>query len=89
MTRRWFQIHLSTAIVLMLVAGTLLYFNMQPPHLEEDEALHGIPFQWNYPNEVVSAWIIIATDMLFASLLMFFAWCVCEYAIKLGEVRKP
>src|SRR5947209_5319786 len=30
--RRWFQIHLSTAIVLMLVAGLLLHLNFTPRH---------------------------------------------------------
>jgi hypothetical protein len=28
--RRWFQIHLSTAVVLMFVAGGLLMFNLRP-----------------------------------------------------------
>jgi hypothetical protein len=28
MTRKWFQIHLSTALVLMVVAGTLLGLNL-------------------------------------------------------------
>ncbi len=27
--RRWFQLHLSTALLLMLVAGTLMSFNLQ------------------------------------------------------------
>jgi len=30
MKRRWFQIHLSTAVVLMFVAGGLLWANMMP-----------------------------------------------------------
>ena len=36
--RRWFQFHLSTAIVLMFVAGGLLWLNMRPPTqwLEKD-----------------------------------------------------
>ena len=29
-TRRWFQIHLSTAVVLMFVAGGIMYLNMIP-----------------------------------------------------------
>jgi len=37
--RGWFQIHLSTAIVLMLSAGALLYLNMRPQTLKYE----GIP----------------------------------------------
>jgi hypothetical protein len=33
MKRRWFQIHLSTAIVLMFVAGVLLWRNIVPLHI--------------------------------------------------------
>jgi hypothetical protein len=31
MKRRWFQIHLSTAIVMMFVAGGLLWINLKEP----------------------------------------------------------
>jgi hypothetical protein len=31
--RPWFQFHLSTAVVLMFVAGGLLWANMQPPYV--------------------------------------------------------
>jgi hypothetical protein len=40
MTRKWFQIHLSTAVILVLVAGGLLYVNLSPAHRQ------GSPLDW-------------------------------------------
>lgn len=43
MKRRWFQIHLSTAMVLMLCAGGLLWLNVRT-----NGWLRGWPCTWGY-----------------------------------------
>lgn len=42
--RRWFQIHLSTAIVLMFVAGGLIYRNLCPYDVGGFKEIIGWPF---------------------------------------------
>jgi hypothetical protein len=85
MKRRWFQIHLSTSVVLAIVASTMLYLNCFPPHME---GLHGFPVQWD-GGEGIPVVFLLTLDLIFAILELIFAWAVCEYAITLGEARKP
>lgn len=50
MPRRWFQIHLSTCIVLMLVAGGLMWANIRPePVLEVDGRVLASQHGWPFP----------------------------------------
>ena len=51
--RHWLQIHLSTAIVLMFVAGGLVYVNMQGREPADLYGLDVVTFGW--PVDMVNA----------------------------------
>jgi hypothetical protein len=61
MKRRWFQIHLSTAIVLMFITSALLWANLQlqnePLHTRGNE-MYGFPFvllfRWSGEHMLIS-----------------------------------
>jgi hypothetical protein len=44
--RAWCQIHLSTAVVLMFVAGGILYANLRLTRIEEEYEYEGPKFGW-------------------------------------------
>src|SRR5438105_4088179 len=50
--RRWFQIHLSTAIVLMFVAGGLLWMNLMPAQFILIENSFGIKSPMNIKDAI-------------------------------------
>jgi len=62
MKRRWFQIHLSTAVVLMLVAGVLLWANVRERQghryvtLDSEEAAVQSALGIHDPYSVVRGW---------------------------------
>jgi hypothetical protein len=57
MNRRWFQIHLSTAIVIMFVAGAIMYVNVRPPEYQGcgDQTFQRL-FGWPCVAYVETSW---------------------------------
>ena len=101
--RRFWQIHLSTAIVLMFVAGGLIWINVQA--INEDSEIQifenrGWPF-WVYchiyintdAREKLDARIWSAAHVVFnvliCSVILFATAIFIEYVIHRREARKP
>jgi hypothetical protein len=86
MTRKWFQIHLSTAIALMLIAGALipvclsLFNSILKTYTYENDAEPF--FSWVKPLATVLAFIIFLTTLLLSAV-------VSEFFIRRRETRKP
>ena len=75
--RRWFQIHLSTAIVLMFVAGALMWANFRemPPETERQ----------HYASE--EAYDSAVFDRVFSNLYWGWPCVVYEQYVPYGMVR--
>src|SRR3954463_5907823 len=87
--RRFFQIHLSTAVVLMLVAGVLVWANVtertsiknrsDPPGLWIEYTHFGWPFFARSTHDPFTTFLIpIALDVLIGFLLLVLVWVLCE-----------
>ncbi len=101
--RRWFQLHLSTCMVLMIQAGILLLLNLTPHYPNSYSHFYGWPSgvygtdesAW-YDSKVQRVvkheyfvWSGIVYDLsVFIGILVLSGY-VCEYAARLGEARKP
>jgi hypothetical protein len=57
MKRKWFQIHLSTAIVLSMVAGSLLGLNLWRRDVPPDDLISdAIVSGWPFPTVTYAEW---------------------------------
>jgi Ni,Fe-hydrogenase I cytochrome b subunit len=89
--RRWFQIHLSTAIVLMLVASILLGLNFHSTIPADAEISR---FKWTvegFPWTCTDAFSILPKpfflDVAFAAFVLAGIVMVSEYAIRRRQSR--
>jgi hypothetical protein len=100
--RRRFQIHLSTAVMLMITAGGLIWGNTRAEKLPSPSMM-GLPgysycgYGWPIPAIVVNETlgsidlnygIVIALDTAAALTILFAVWFVCERLIRRREARK-
>ena len=85
-TRRWFQFHLSTAVVVMIVAGVLIWMNLRDigSYSEErqtnsafallwhnySERYCGWPYCWHSRNSLMDPFHIIWTPFIIDSLII-------------------
>ena len=69
MKRRWFQIHLSTAVVLMFVTSGLLFLNLSERHrvfVGENWTLEQEVFGWPFrllKRDAIGLWFRTADDL--------------------------
>lgn len=94
--RRWFQIHLSTAAVLMFLAGGLIWLNLT--NLGRGDGTLSLKIKYGYPEPVYWGhnttdahfyWEAIAINLLFGLLVLFCVARICEFLIRRRESRKP
>ena len=99
--RRWLQIHLSTAIVLMFVAGGMLWANI---HIRKVNLNNGVflfyeylvdpyygrgwPFVFDYGGNPEISLAALALNTLVAIVALSFCAVLLEYFIR-REARKP
>jgi hypothetical protein len=96
-----FQIHLSTAIVLMFVAGTLLWVNVSEQHLLKYEHVRGFPYWFYYSHEIdvgdgksytpVAAgfhWFTAIVDLVLNIVIIYVVYLVVETIIYRREDHK-
>jgi hypothetical protein len=95
MKRRWFQIHLSTAVVLMFVAGAMIWVNLAWTEAAiaglDHHRLIGFPFSF-YGQQGQRKEILIVElflNLAFWSGLLTYIAFVCERRIRRREARKP
>jgi hypothetical protein len=98
MMRKWFQIHLSTAIEQRFVAGGLLWINFQCTTTVGKALVtrdHGWPLTARtvtstYSNQYPS-WNTqgAVTDIFIALIILLIILLCCEYFIRRREARKP
>ena len=96
--RRWFQIHLSTAVVLMFVAGGLMWANVaehhyNPPLITPNGAAvfsgpRGWPIVWDW--NVISDmprfnWGHLALNIVACLAILAAFACACEWRIRRRE----
>src|SRR5436190_1967908 len=94
--RKRFQIHLSTAIVLMFVAGSLIWANVPIKATSITSAnerctyyLYGWPIRAKISHNVIMTHDIpIAIDVIFSVTLLFCVWFLCEHLIRRRAARK-
>ncbi|MGD0089900.1 MAG: hypothetical protein ABSE73_08260 [Planctomycetota bacterium] len=96
--RPWFRFHLSTAVLLMLVAGILLGLNF---HVVTDGVLYivfGWPFQVYWPDlsnrsssEGPSPTMelgVLMCDVAVCFAILYFLWRISEWHIRRKERRQ-
>ena len=102
--RKRFQIHLSTAIVMMFVAGALMWANVNERASSDKVcSLYGFPFDANYvllnevdevDGELVPVFrpylvsIPLIENGLIALAILFAVWFLCEWLIRRRATRK-
>lgn len=95
--RRWFQIHLSTAVVLMFVAGAILWANVASHEFVylnnkskawEAIAVHGWPIYADRPAEHPVYSILWAANVIVGFFVLTMTWVFCESLIRRREARK-
>jgi len=98
--RRWFQIHLSTCVVLMFVAGGIVGLNVKPPFYIADIsgntrgwAVYGFPWGIYYkafPYNPEGSYIItdnLVSDVVLALGMLVTIGVVLEWLIRRRERR--
>ncbi|MBI3831444.1 MAG: hypothetical protein HY291_18135 [Planctomycetes bacterium] len=88
-TRRWFQIHLSTAVVLMFVAGALLFVEVR--NFEAIKSALELAIGSLVGADAVeadSAGVVFPCVIVNLLVLVLVAW-ICEALIRRGEARTP
>ena len=96
--RSWFQIHLSTAIVLMAVVGVLGYLNSLTKPWVEGPSLYGICRGWPFPSFLYpldknpeSEWHIAASflgaNILIALAILTAVAVGCEWWMRRREPK--
>ena len=86
--RKRFQIHLSTAIVMMFVAGALIWANMKN---EFSVAHYGWPVPAIYSagfNGITINYRYIAIDIVIAFNILYITRHFCEWVIRRRSARK-
>ena len=98
--RPWFQVHLSTAIVLMFVAGGLLWANATPQVEYSGNTPWEITYGWPYifhgePGHIVANvprytfFSNAAIDFGITIVLLIASATVCELLLRRREARAP
>jgi hypothetical protein len=96
--RSWFQIHLSTAIMLMLVAGGLVWANAEPTKFysmgDELVFFRGWPytFQGNINGDVIKDYFwpeYMARNVASAVMILGTVAFACEWWIRRRSARAP
>ncbi len=97
MQRRWFQIHLSTALVLMFVAGVFLWGNSVPRHYPAgsgEDAFDAYGWPWEafyfFTNGYETWWnirsLLCNTAMALAAFVV--SALLCELPIRRNERKR-
>jgi len=102
MTRKWFQIHLSTAVVLMFVAGLLLWANIDSyvEYVPQGNAFASIEFGFPWKcfrhNTYNVTWeftlwhpLEVCGNVLVNIGILIAGVIFPEYLIRRHETRKP
>ena len=101
--RAWFQLHLSTAIVLMFVAGGLLWANIR---VQEVSSIYPFPFLIEYargwpmlylnysrvgapPNDQYWTWLNLLINLLCSIGLLTVVAAISERVLRRREARAP
>ena len=93
-TRRFWRIHLSTAVLLMVIAGGLIHLNLTPNDQMNHCADYGWPIGYAYlyvgyqPSMSEFNPVVAALDAVFAIFLISFFYICIEIAIRDREGRK-
>jgi hypothetical protein len=98
--RKRFQVHLSTAVVLMFVGAGVVWLNLT----WQDDMVGGVYKMEVYPWETDYGWplnayeyvlgvkrldlITTTIDVLIALILLWAVWSLCEWQIRHGAARK-
>jgi hypothetical protein len=88
--RKRFQIHLSTAVLLMLAAGAIVWANVKERPWGERFIIRGWPLDWmEYWGMSGKDYSLlgIPCDIVVAALLLFAVWFVCEWWIRRRAAR--
>ena len=79
--REYWQVHLSTTVILMVVGGALLPFVIKEVQANTEYAAH-------FPHDPTArGWSV--SVVLFYLLILMGVGGVCEYLIRRREGRKP
>ena len=86
--RHWFQIHLSTAVVLMITAGGGMWANFHE-YMGNYYPVHGWPIPYdpeigNFSEAPINIGYLIA-DILFWLAILTFLAIMCEWRIRRKE----
>lgn len=84
--RPWFQLHLSTAIVLMFAAGGLMQFSVSCYR----QALEY--YTWEGDTEPLFPWVrpVAVVLLIIGSIsVLGLTTILCEYLIRRSKARKP
>lgn len=102
LARRRFQVHLSTALVMMVVAGGIVWANTRPVHFMNDDFPKRDTIAYGWPCDALRflpigkdlTWILnevhpgLGVDVLVALGILFAVWFVCEWWIRRRDARR-
>jgi len=101
--RRWFQVHLSTAIVLMFVAGILIWLNIYANDSEISGteqgyvvfSSHGWPMKCLVVGQYPEIWFYrwswkyVVLNSIFALAILCLTALILKLRIRRREARRP
>jgi hypothetical protein len=90
-TRRFWQIHLSTAVGLMFVAGGLLWLNVKGNYNEGKGMMLGWPMSFPCGTSYFVSLhpFYFALNFIFSIFVLAIFVFVCEWFLRSLEARKP
>src|SRR6266404_1141238 len=92
--RPWFQIHLSTAIVLMFVAGGILWLNVTPDWAHMS-SVYGWPkgfYEERFGNPIAGTRFFLGTlilNIIAGIIILGYIAFLCEAFLRRREARAP
>ena len=85
--RAYWQVHLSTALIVMIVGGALLPLVIKQVHANADAAAQVVRARGTYPAETATGWSVAL--VLSYLLILLGNGSVSEFIIRRREGRKP
>lgn len=87
--RRWFQIHLSTALILMILVPVIVWLNLQPDRHAIDGPAKDYGWPWlcygEYGNESIYSAAGIVKNLVFIGAVLSGVILVSEKYLKTGK----